>query len=287
VLRIFVFGLLLANILLLFLHALQPDSVQRAEPVVVHSEPLDLPRIELVDEAVERDPESFWQPEPPPEQMPEQSQDELPEPAPGRESDPVSDPAANLQELAAIPSPPAACYRLGPFESESEMSSLRPELNLQFEQVLVRESETMVNRGYWVFLPPYDTREQAERELERLTAAGVEDNYLMPNGAMANAISLGLFDQEERAVTRQQKLMALGLGLEIRVELQASPTTQYWLEAGPANDSGQDLSQWTLGHPGTQLTQLPCTMLVAESRSLESDSNSEAEFAPATGSLPN
>jgi len=272
---------------LISMNVLQPDAGQRGELSNASVEAPELPRLELLDKPVTLDSDSFWQPEQDPDQALDQPLDQAiePEPEPG----PEPEPQADTSDFAAVQSAPASCVRLGPFESESELLSLRPELESWFEQVHMRQTETMVKKGYWVFLPPYETREQAEQVLERLTTAGVKDYYVMPNGNMENAISLGLFDLKERAEDRQRQLMELGLELEIGVELQSSLASQYWLEAGPvagpSPDLGPDLSQWSLSHPSALQMQIPCSTLVAETQVLVRESDSVPEIEPSANSL--
>ena len=251
-LRIFVFGLVLANILFIALKFLQPDAEITGEAAEKPVETPKLPRIELVNNTITPGSVTHGQAaeEPEPQQAPEQLPEQVPE------------------ELAAVVSEPdpAMCIRMGPFDTEAELTSLQPELERWFERVQRHETTSLVEKGYWVFLAPFATREEADKEVQRLTAAGVKDYYVIPRGTSANAISLGVYDRQEPAENRQRQLAALGLGLEIGIELQSESQSQYWLDAGPVNDMSPAMDQWSLSHPDTRHGQIPCRALAAETQ---------------------
>ena len=259
-LRIFVFGLILANILFIALNFLQPDAEITGEVTEKPVETAKLPRIELVDNTMPPGSGTHGQAaeEPDPQQVPEQ----FPEQVPEQFSEQVP------EELAAVASEPdpAMCIRIGPFDTEAELTSLQPELERWFERVQRHETTSLVEKGYWVFLAPFATREEAEKEVVRLSSAGVKDYYVVPRGNSANAISLGVYDKKEPAENRQRQLAALGLGLEIGIEQQSESQSQYWLDAGPTNDMSPGLDQWSISHPDTRHRQIPCRALAAETQ---------------------
>ncbi|MCP1677194.1 hypothetical protein J2T57_004371 [Natronocella acetinitrilica] len=93
----------------------------------------------------------------------------------------------------------------------------------------IREEQVSVTIGYWVYLPPLESREAALAQVAELAEAGVEDVVVVTDNIYTNAVSLGVFSNEERAALRRDELVALGFPAESgeRERLQ----TQYYVVA--------------------------------------------------------
>ena len=239
VLRIIVLGLLLANILLIALRVLQPDAGENMVSAEPGPELTALPRIELAGEALPPD------------------------------DDAETQTSVEFRDLAmASGSDELGCIRFGPFEAESELQALQPDLQKLFDGVHARETNSLVETGYWVFLPPHSTRPEAEQTMEQLTTAGARDLYVVPRGDLVNAVSLGMYDSRERAESRREQLAGLDPELNIAIQLQAEMQTRFWLEAGPVDALNPVLIQLSLNHPDVQRTQIRCPEEMAESQQI-------------------
>ena len=87
-----------------------------------------------------------------------------------------------------------------------------------------------VRGSYWVMLPPYSDKSAADASAKILSERKLRDFFIVRSGEYENAISLGVFSNEERARRRQQQLDALGSGLpRARIERIELPTREYWL----------------------------------------------------------
>ena len=247
-LRIFVFSLLLANILLIAVRMMQPDSGSSAAPVQVEFPSRKLPTIELA------------------ENLPE---NEISEDASALEqvaSDPAGeDPPETASALTGsdVDSEPIdqesmACIQVGPFENEASMDELKAELTQLFDRVQTREKRSIVDKGYWVYVPKYPTRAEAEQAVRELTAAGAREFYIVPDGTMANAISLGFYARRERAEERRLRLNDLGLTLDYMIEPQTEIESSYWMEAGPVNPLNPTLIGLSYNNPDVQQIQVSC-----------------------------
>jgi len=150
------------------------------------------------------------------------------------------------------------CIRIGPFDSESEQAGLESELQHLFSRVHSRETKSIVDDGYWVFLPSYPTRADAELAVDKLKAAGVGDYYRVREGDSINAVSLGIYDRREPAEARRKQVRGLVPALDIVVELKTKIKSQYWLEAGPVDALNPALIQLSLSHPGAEQRQITC-----------------------------
>ncbi len=64
-----------------------------------------------------------------------------------------------------------------------------------------------------LYIAPLQSYRLAELELNELRAAGV-DGFIIPDGAMANGISVGVFNSEQNVQQRTQQLRSLGYNLQ-------------------------------------------------------------------------
>ncbi len=235
-LRMFVLGLLLVNIVLLTVRALQPGAYSNEEGAAENRERTPLPSIELIETL-------------PPELA-------VPEPAPVEETTEKSGAIAELD--------PPRCIHVGPFAEESDSTGLRLELQSQFERVRIQESTSVVELGYWVNIPPLPTRAEAQTLVEKLNAANVKEFYVVPRGLSANAIALGVFKSPTRAENRRKKIRKLDLGVDVIVELQTQTELNYWLEAGPVDAANQTPIPLSSDYPDLQRLEINCPMEPAE-----------------------
>jgi len=128
----------------------------------------------------------------------------------------------------------ARCYRLGPFPSPDKAQLA----NVVLERWGVTNERVtefqMLGTAYRLYLPPFASKEAAERQRRELVRLGFTDHALIEHEpGMENALSLGIFAVEQNAVTRRQQLAARG----VHVSIQTVPNVNaiYWLAlAGPA-----------------------------------------------------
>jgi hypothetical protein len=228
-LRMFVLGLILVNVALIALRMFDSGGEEPATDAATVQQNAPPPTIELLEDTPSGEAET--------------------EPETGDDSD---------VEVAGGPDG-HACVRIGPFDSESEQAGLKSELQKLFSRVHSRESKSIIDDGYWVFLPSYPTRAEAELAVDKLKAAGVGDYYRVREGNSINAVSLGIYDRREPAEERRKQVRGLVPGLDIVVELKTKIKSQYWLEAGPVDALNPALIQLSLSHPKAEQRQIACS----------------------------
>ncbi len=114
------------------------------------------------------------------------------------------------QAPSASRAPDVECYTLGPLQNEDDISALGAWFSAQGSQATLRTDERREVVSTWVFLPPLATREAADARVREMQAANIDDIYVIPRGDMANAISLGLYSQEESLQRRVSQLEERG-----------------------------------------------------------------------------
>ena len=110
-----------------------------------------------------------------------------------------------------VPAAKTACLEWGPFSStdlktaQAALEQLQPPM-----PVTQRDVQTVV--GFWVYIPPLETRGEVDRKIAELRRLGVEEYYAVESqGPMRNAISLGIFKTEEAANAYLERLREKGV----------------------------------------------------------------------------
>ncbi len=123
--------------------------------------------------------------------------------------------------------------------------------------VQVEREETVfdLRGGYWVIIPPASDRKAALETVQRLQEQGVTDVRRFTEGALVNAISLGLFRKKEYAERRSNSVKEKGFKTKVRPRMRSKkgyilhirsndkmfPDSKLWLGIGA--DKGDYLLQ--------------------------------------------
>jgi hypothetical protein len=135
---------------------------------------------------------------------------------------------SELMENRDLMSGNRQCYSLGPFHESDEMYSVFARLQTVSVSIQKRETQALIEKGYWVFMPPYASLLEANEKLLSLQALGLKDIAIIFEGEYENSISLGYFLRQENALKRKKGLESRGYSPVIRVQRQAEP--RYWLD---------------------------------------------------------
>lgn len=132
-------------------------------------------------------------------------------------------PASGESNLIAL-----RCNTLGPFAKKTDANKIRNKLDELGMQVTRRVNKDNRRKGYWVMIPPANSRDEAKRSIEDLQARDVHDYFLVATGEQVNAVSLGVFSRSELAQRRYDEIKELGFRVQVRpVDL---PQREYWLD---------------------------------------------------------
>ncbi|GAB4184371.1 MAG: hypothetical protein Tsb002_07320 [Wenzhouxiangellaceae bacterium] len=156
---------------------------------------------------------------------------------------PVPPPPASAQETRlqatvdgipgidpVIPQPAenSQCYSFGPLRTPLEQKRAIERIRTFAATVWLRQSEAVVERGWWVYLPSVGDREAALEQAEQIAAAGIDDYFIVTAGDMENTVSLGLYADEDNARQRQQRIK--NQGFDAGIGLRREPEPRYWVD---------------------------------------------------------
>lgn len=141
--------------------------------------------------------------------------------------------AEAVVELARVDD--EGCQALGPFVDRDDVIAVRDRLVEAGVVAWPRAVDASRRLGYWVHTPASPSREDAAAVVERLRRAGVRDYYVVVDGDVQNAVSLGVFSAVEAAEQHASRLRALGF--EVEVGERRRQLTAWWLDF-PVPESG-------------------------------------------------
>lgn len=120
------------------------------------------------------------------------------------------------------------CFTVGPFETRPTMDAIVEMLNGFASNVSSRETEAFVDRGYWVYLPPYPDEQGGRQAVKILYDAGYDDVFVVNNGDWNHAVSLGYFITQSNAIAHRDRISELGFEAEMRI--QRDDESRFWVE---------------------------------------------------------
>jgi hypothetical protein len=140
-------------------------------------------------------------------------------------------PIVLLSEMTAPPSsegPPRWCFAVGPFETLASRERARAALLDIAGAIRERESEALIELGYWVALPPFPDFASAGEAMRGLNRAGLRDTAILSDENGEYRVSLGYFLDEANARRRRDHARSLGYTAETRLQRESQP--RYWLD---------------------------------------------------------
>tara|TARA_B100000767_G_C19657437_1_gene489502 strand:+ start:313 stop:1026 length:714 start_codon:yes stop_codon:yes gene_type:complete len=119
-----------------------------------------------------------------------------------------------LPQVQSTEGAESLCTLVGPFSQLLAAENMIE--NLQALEIVasMQNLEVPEGPGYWVHLPPEDSRKAALRRLRELQSRGI-DSYVIPKGDLANGISFGMFSRKALAEKRLKVMQAQGYDAEI------------------------------------------------------------------------
>lgn len=121
------------------------------------------------------------------------------------------------------------CRSLGPFDQRAKAEKIKNLLQEQGLLLSLRVSNEARRKGYWVYLAPLGSHDEARKTVQKLKKKHrVKDMFIVGTGEIKDGISLGVFSKFELAYRRQSEIRKLGFEAQLRdVKL---PAKEYWLD---------------------------------------------------------
>lgn len=139
-----------------------------------------------------------------------------------------------------------------------EFGRVREQLKTLTADRVMSFVETPLETRRWVIFPPLPSAQSAAAKLAELGAAGVADAFVVKDGAWRNAISLGLYANDETALRRVREVEARGV-FGTRVEaVPRQGTAFYFTIRSDDPDALKALGEIRQAYPNSQQTRVAC-----------------------------
>ena len=105
----------------------------------------------------------------------------------------------------------SSCYKWGNFTKTNLPAAQVVLVRLGLESVVNQEQGAKEDRRFWVYYPPLKSADLAQQKSVEIKAMGVEDLFIVQDSQWRNAISFGLFQDEQLASSLLSELQEKGV----------------------------------------------------------------------------
>jgi hypothetical protein len=120
-----------------------------------------------------------------------------------------------VPEAPEPPAPPPGCFNVGPFPDQARATEVLDLLKPQSFEARTEERPGDVPDGWWVIFPKASSLELARENGRALAQKGVQDMWVFDRGPLLGAISLGLYDNRDKAVLAQRQFADKNIVTEV------------------------------------------------------------------------
>ncbi|OYY50228.1 MAG: hypothetical protein B7X95_06715 [Methylophilaceae bacterium 17-44-8] len=151
-----------------------------------------------------------------------------------------------------------ACYEWGIFEP-AKLNSIVTVMNALSIQHNVVQQSSKESVRYWVYKPPLPNDEAAQIKADELKALGIEDFFVVQEPKWRNAISFGVFRDEQLATNLVNDLRHRGVREVVKsIRNQGNGNSTLMLENVTTTLLGQ-LKKNQPDFPGTAIKEVACS----------------------------
>jgi len=155
------------------------------------------------------------------------------------------------------PQPVAMCFEWGIFSDASLVKAQNALAKMTLQATAKVENSNQPKR-YWVYLPPVKTIADAQKKAAELKELGVEDLFVVQEDKWKNAISFGIFEDEQLAEKLVRELRAKGIK-NVEKILRTNGKGQHSLLLGSINENEiTELKKLKPDFPAAELKEVSC-----------------------------
>lgn len=168
--------------------------------------------------------------------------------------------SSNASQPAARPAtaqPPALCVEWRGLEA-ADFIRAREQLKAMTGNHVMSFTEVPLESRQWVIFPPLPSPAAAQAKLDELSAIGITDMFIVKSGVWANALSLGLYANEDLARRRVRELEEKNVhGIHIEPQPKQG-TAYYFVIRSDDADALKSLNDAKTAYPNSTLARVAC-----------------------------
>ena len=142
--------------------------------------------------------------------------------------------------------------------SDINLASAQSELSKLSIQSIVKEESSQDAKRFWVYKPPMKTSQEALAKAADLKALGIEDIFVVQEPKWKNAISFGVFQDEQLATKLLNELKAKGVKDAVKALRNQGKVHSSLLLTGLTDTEIATLKKLKPEFPAANLTETSC-----------------------------
>lgn len=148
----------------------------------------------------------------------------------------------------------SSCYTLGPYNNEKAALQMMGRIRNYGMAVQIRALRTFETLNYLVYIPPLPNATEAEAVSQDMRRFDVPQHVVITEGPYKNAISLGFFDDLNKAKRHAEYVRYLGYDAQFTE--QKAPREVFWLDYDEPFGANTPVLQWSEVTDPTSRVQL-------------------------------
>ena len=137
----------------------------------------------------------------------------------------------------------SSCYTLGPFGSSKTAQLIAKNIRNFGLAITIQKQKTMQTLNFLVYLQAFPTREKAEEAIVEIKKHKIKEYKIIESGPYKNAISLGFFDNLDKA--RRHSEYVRFLGYDAQYTARKKKKEVYWIDYDEPFGSNAPIFKWT------------------------------------------
>jgi hypothetical protein len=166
--------------------------------------------------------------------------------------------AAKAPTPTPLPAPvQTACYEWGSFSAHNLLNAQKILTKLSL-QAKVKQQTSQESKRYWVYIPPRPSLQAAQAKVGELKALGVEESFIIQEAQWRNAISFGVFKDEQLATKLLEDLKSKGVNLAVKAIRNQESGRSSLLISDISPDKVTELNNLKPDFAGSELKEVSC-----------------------------
>ena len=170
-----------------------------------------------------------------------------------------------MPKKVATPTPPPSpanitksCMEWGVF-SDTNLPAAQSELSKLSLQATVKEETSQDAKRFWVYKPPMKSSQEALTKAAELKALGIQDIFVVQEPKWKNAISFGVFQDEQLATKLLNELKTKGVKDAVKALRNQGKVHSSLLLTGLTETEIATLKRLKPEFPAANLQEVSCT----------------------------
>lgn len=150
----------------------------------------------------------------------------------------------------------SSCYTLGPYNSERAAQLVAGKIRGFGLAVQIRAMRSMETLNFLVYIPPLSDFKEAEKVAKDIASFDVQDVLIINEGPYKNAISLGFFNNLNKAKRHAEYIRYLGY--DAHYTEQKAAREVFWLDYDEPFGSNAPVQAWSESiDPTSEVQRIP------------------------------